>query len=54
MDVSARVSHAGNFLDGAGTIQLGIARKRIGLQHAGEVCKMPLRMLATSIGCVGK
>ncbi len=50
----ARVCHTGRFLDGAAAIQLGVAGERVGLQHANELGETLLRMLATSIGRVGK
>lgn len=53
MDLPARVRHTRGFLDGAAAIQLGVAGERVGLQHTGEVSKMPLRMLAAAIRCVG-
>ncbi|KVT75685.1 hypothetical protein WT25_01990 [Burkholderia territorii] len=54
VDIPARVSHTCGFLDAAVEIYLGIARERIGLQHAGEVSEMLLRMLTAAIGRVGE
>jgi hypothetical protein len=53
-ELSSNVRPARRFKHAAAVINLGIARIPVGLENAGDVLEMPLRMLAFAVGGRGK